>query len=53
MLSLSRSGWLSIVGGRSELRGSPTLSAKKVVPPTLSKILLPKEKINQNQQKKD
>jgi hypothetical protein len=27
-----------IVGRRSEIRGLPTLSAKKVVPPTLSKF---------------
>jgi hypothetical protein len=30
----------SIVGRGSELRGPPNLSAKKGVPPTLSKILL-------------
>jgi hypothetical protein len=31
---------VSIVGRRSEIRGPPTLSAKKVDPPPLSKILL-------------
>jgi hypothetical protein len=43
-----------IVDRRSEIRRGPaTLSAKKVVPPTLSKILLLSKKINQNWQKKN